>query len=591
MKFYRQHRLKFNMFLMMIIVVLSIMSLVGVSINMAFANISKNRLQISYQQMIEERGNIMSMTIDNVFKLCDEIITNDTIYEALCNYDQLSDTDFLRIHKEIEAFIASKYYFLNSIKAINIITDDRQFLFDEGYDVSTGKYIEQIMETADVAGGKTVWSYIKDIGRKQTNYIITTRAINYRFRTERVGYLIVSISETYFKNLFSDLYLGENARIMVLDKNNDVVSTAVNDERDAIGTKLSFLPDAKDEVWEAGSFFTASSEDGTKYTVVHAKIDQTDWQLVGLVADSYLNSESNAFFKMVLLAGILAFFVIIVVFFALSNSIFKPLDALVNHMRSADPASLMPFNGSKQSGEIETLANAYNAQISQIGDLIEEIKENEKNKNEMKLQLLQAQINPHFLFNTLDSLKWVALMSRCDNVAHGINALSELLRSAISKREYVTLKEEIHNIENYITIMKIRFNEYFDVHIALPKELEDTYILKMLLQPMVENSIIHGISNLNRKGLIEISAVRSENGKDVIITVRDNGVGFNEETLAAAAKDTRQKSFHIGMDNVAERIALYFGKEYGYEIHSVPGKGTEVIFTLPFLVQEEGTSY
>ena len=591
MKFYRQHRLKFNMFLMMIIVVLSIMSLVGVSINMAFANISKNRLQISYQQMIEERGNIMSMTIDNVFKLCDEIITNDTIYEALCNYDQLSDTDFLRIHKEIEAFIASKYYFLNSIKAINIITDDRQFLFDEGYDVSTGKYIEQIMETADVAGGKTVWSYIKDIGRKQTNYIITTRAINYRFRTERVGYLIVSISETYFKNLFSDLYLGENARIMVLDKNNDVVSSAVNDERDAIGTKLSFLPDAKDEVWEAGSFFTASSEDGTKYTVVHAKIDQTDWQLVGLVADSYLNSESNAFFKMVLLAGILAFFVIIVVFFALSNSIFKPLDALVNHMRSADPASLMPFNGSKQSGEIETLANAYNAQISQIGDLIEEMKENEKNKNEMKLQLLQAQINPHFLFNTLDSLKWVALMSRCDNVAHGINALSELLRSAISKREYVTLKEEIHNIENYITIMKIRFNEYFDVHIALPKELEDTYILKMLLQPMVENSIIHGISNLNRKGLIEISAVRSENGQDVIITVRDNGVGFNEETLAAAAKDTRQKSFHIGMDNVAERIALYFGKEYGYEIHSVPGKGTEVIFTLPFLVQEEGTSY
>lgn len=154
MKFYRQHRLKFNMFLMMIIVVLSIMSLVGVSINMAFANISKNRLQISYQQMIEERGNIMSMTIDNVFKLCDEIITNDTIYEALCNYDQLSDTDFLRIHKEIEAFIASKYYFLNSIKAINIITDDRQFLFDEGYDVSTGKYIEQIMETADVAGAR-----------------------------------------------------------------------------------------------------------------------------------------------------------------------------------------------------------------------------------------------------------------------------------------------------------------------------------------------------------------------------------------------------------------------------------------------------
>lgn len=585
-KIYQRHRLKFNMFMMMVIVVITVISLVGIAINRAFVNVSRSRLETSYQQLIEERGRIMSATIDNIYKLCDDVASNDLIYEALVNYDELSDIELLNVHREIESVIASKYHFLNSINSINIVTADKSLLFDAGYDVSNVQYIPQIMADAEESGERIVWSYIKEAGKKKTNYITLTRAVNYRFRTERVGYLILTISENYFRSLFSDLYLGENALLLVLDHENQIVSSTVAEEEYSIGSKLSFSVPEEDIVWEPGRFFSVELQNGERYTAVHSEIVETDWRLVGMVADSYLDDESSTFLKMVILAAILAFLCIILVFLALSGSIFKPLDALVNHMSRADGTDLQIFPVTGRPGEIETLACAYNAQIERISDLIDEIKENEKNKNEMKLQLLQAQINPHFLFNTLDSLKWVALMSHCSNVAEGINALSELLRSAISKTEYVTLEEEIHNIQNYITIMKIRFNEFFDLRIDLPHEMQHFYILKMLLQPMVENAIIHGISGLQRKGEITIRFWTISGEKKIGIEIRDNGVGFDEETIVQERKDRVQKSFHIGMDNVAERIAIYYGNEYGYVIRSVTGEGTAVTFTLPLLEKE-----
>lgn len=587
MKIYQRHRLKFNMFMMMVIVVITVISLIGIAINRAFVNVSRSRLETSYQQLIEERGRIMSMAIDNIYKLCDDVVSNDMIYEALVHYDELSDIELLNVHREVESAIASKYHFLNSINSISIVTVDKKLLFDAGYDVNNAQYIPQIMEAAEASGERTIWSYIKNAGKKKANYITLTQAVNYRFRTERVGYLVLTISENYFRSLFSDLYLGENALLLVLDQEDRIVSSSVVEENYGIGNKILFSTPREGAVWEPGIFFPVKLQNGEKYTAVHSEIAETNWRLVGLVADSYLDDESNTFLKMVILAAILAFLCIILVFFALSGSIFKPLDALVNHMSRADSTDLQTFPVTGRPGEIETLANAYNAQIARISNLIDEIKKNETNKNEMKLQLLQAQINPHFLFNTLDSLKWVALMSRCNNVAEGINALSELLRSAISKTEYVTLEEEIHNIQNYVTIMKIRFNEFFDLKIDLPDEMRNLYILKMLLQPMVENAIIHGISGIQRKGEISIGFRIFSGQKKIGIEVKDNGVGFDEETILQNKKDRAQKSFHIGMDNVAERIAIYYGDAYGYEIQSVTGEGTVVSFTLPVLEKEE----
>ena len=133
---------------MMVIVVITVISLVGIAINRAFVNVSRSRLETSYQQLIEERGRIMSATIDNIYKLCDDVASNDLIYEALVNYDELSDIELLNVHREIESVIASKYHFLNSINSINIVTADKSLLFDAGDDERNVQYIPQIM--ADV---------------------------------------------------------------------------------------------------------------------------------------------------------------------------------------------------------------------------------------------------------------------------------------------------------------------------------------------------------------------------------------------------------------------------------------------------------
>lgn len=564
---------------MMISVVMTMTILVGLPINKILTNMSKQRLQMSYQQLIKERANIMSMTMDNVFKLCDEIVVNDRIYNALCNYDQLSTTELLRVHNDITDFISSKYYFMNSIHAISIVTEDGKILFDAGYNTSSVRHIEKIIEDANNAEGQMVWSYVKQGGKNQANYIVASKAINYRFKSSRVGYLIVFITESYFRDLFDDLYIGENGKLAVIDTSHTAISSA--NGYCSVDSKLDFLPEENDEVWNKENYFIVDTGE-EKSTMVYAKIKQTNWKLIGLIDNDYLNSESKAFQKVLLSVAIVALVLCIIIFIVLSNSIFKPLDSLISHMRNTETKQLKEFVPAETSGEIVTLSKAYNSLIKRINSLIEEIKINEMNKHEMKIQLLQAQINPHFLFNTLDSLKWVSLMSRCDNVADGINALTDLLRSTISKKEYVTIQEEMNNIQSYSTIMKIRFNEFFDVKIKISKELIDTYILKMLLQPIVENAIIHGISNLEYKGVIEIVAF--EESDNLIVRVKDNGVGFNPNVNFEIPKNTeKHKSYQIGMKNVQERIRLYFGEQYGYEIFSQIGQGTEVRFTLPII--------
>lgn len=246
MKILSQHRLKINIFCLMISAVLILLVIVGVPMNRALTRISKERLQSSYQQLITERAKIMSGTTDNIFKLCDEIIVNDEIYNALCNYDILSNGELLLIHKDIAQFISSKYYFMKSIKTISIVTKKGKVLYDTGFNTFTSKYVKGVTNRTSGKKGKMLWTYASGKGNK--TYIIASKAIHYRFQHDTVGYIILSVEEPDFKALFSDLYIGENSFLAVADSNNRVISSTDNQYH--AGDKLSFLPEISSDVWQ-----------------------------------------------------------------------------------------------------------------------------------------------------------------------------------------------------------------------------------------------------------------------------------------------------------------------------------------------------
>ena len=232
------------------------------------------------------------------------------------------------------------------------------------------------------------------------------------------------------------------------------------------------------------------------------------------------------------------------------------------------------------SDELSDLSGSMNHMADTIERLIHQQKEQEEKKRELELQMLQYQLNPHFLFNTLNSLRFVAAMHKDQIVSDGIQALSSLLQNTLTnKNEYITIQEELENLENYFSILRIRYAGSFEYSIHTEEdELLSCLIPKLILQPLAENSVMHGSSDDG--SVMEIMITCWEENGNIMIELTDNGKGFEVTPAALAPHKDRKK---IGVSNVNDRIQLNFGREYGLKIESHPGDGTTCILTLPKL--------
>ncbi len=289
--------------------------------------------------------------------------------------------------------------------------------------------------------------------------------------------------------------------------------------------------------------------------------------------------------------------------YAITKSITGPLSHLA--LRANEVAEgnlevdLVPVRSMDEVGIVTT---AFNQMVSSIRIHMERIKENMEKEAAMKekelmmeghlkdaqLKYLQAQINPHFLYNTLDSIIWMAEWGKNQEVVRMTSSLAKLLRRSISnEQETVTVAEEVEYTETYLTIQKMRYKDKLEYEIAVEPDILQERVIKLILQPLVENAIYHGIKYKEGKGLLRIQGFRE--GDHMILRVQDDGKGMDSETLAHIfekhTRDTRSNG--VGLNNVNERIQIYYGDDYGISFESSPGKGTEATITLPF-GKEEG---
>lgn len=211
-----------------------------------------------------------------------------------------------------------------------------------------------------------------------------------------------------------------------------------------------------------------------------------------------------------------------------------------------------------------------------------QIEQEQEDKRKAEIRLLQAQINPHFLFNTLDSLRFTAMMSRADTVSEGLSSLSHILRnSIIDDNSYITVSDEIRCIEDYIVIQKIRYGEFIELHKQIEPGTDDCLIMKFLLQPIVENSIIHG---MQKKETLDITIQTERKDDQIEIIISDNGSGFDmDEKIDKETNIIKSsKMSGIGLENVKQRLELEFRTEQSFTIHSEKGVGTTVTIRYPF---------
>ena len=293
-------------------------------------------------------------------------------------------------------------------------------------------------------------------------------------------------------------------------------------------------------------------------------------------------------YQILIFEAIISIFICLLVASRLSAYFSKPINILSSGMKTFRKGDFDTKIELNREDEFEQLAVGFNKMTSQLKQTINERVKAERTINETRIQMMQAQLNPHFLYNTLDTIKWVAKANGVPEVATMSASLAGILRTSISEKQFCKLSKELELIQNYCEIQKIRFDDKFDITIDVPQDVMDAIIPKLIMQPIVENAIIHGM-NETENGHIYVAAVRDKNEeKDLLkISIQDDGVGISDEMMKALNNDDVETlKGHLGLNNVNTIIRLYYGKEYGVMAVRPTEGGTVMIITLPYSEKE-----
>lgn len=272
---------------------------------------------------------------------------------------------------------------------------------------------------------------------------------------------------------------------------------------------------------------------------------------------------------------------------AISRSIYIPIKRLHDVTSTITKNDLQVLVTRENADEITELGINFNIMIGKIRELLDAKMKEQESLKKAELRALQAQINPHFLYNTLDTIIWMAETQQTDQVVQLVSALSSFFRISLSKgQDWITIGEEVERTHSYLTIQKMRYRDILDFHIEVDAAVANNTILKLILQPLVENALYHGIKNKRSGGMISVRASQNGDG-EIVLEVEDNGVGMTQDKLERVRAQISEDSEEIrletgfGIDNVNKRIRLYYGRQYGLSIASEYQVGTCVTLVIP----------
>ncbi len=391
----------------------------------------------------------------------------------------------------------------------------------------------------------------------------------------RLGWLYIECSTDILEDVLQKYPVAEGAEVFVF---SDQGLYLAHSDSDKIGRKVP-------EFDQLSALLTGDSGSTVwnDQMLVYRRSEKTDWCIVQSTPIANLTVQQYTFFEFsgqILLAG--AVFALLVGWL-LSANLTRPIQRLTAHLQKVQHGEFEADLALEGDDEIGRIGCAVNEMTLSIRRLLQENLEKEKNKRQLEMKVLQSQINPHFLYNTLNSIKWMATIQNAPAIAEVTVSLSRLLRNvAAGTDQKVTLEEELSLLKEYIKIQKLRYGEKFEVF--FDDELAQygqMHIVKMTLQPLVENAIFHGIEPKDGPGNIYLSACTQQGALHII--VEDDGVGMQVTpgALPATADARKERFSSIGLRNIDQRLKLCYGNQYGLTLESEPGAYTRVIVTIP----------
>jgi|LGOV01.1.fsa_nt_gb two-component system sensor histidine kinase YesM len=406
--------------------------------------------------------------------------------------------------------------------------------------------------------------HVEDIYPGGDHQVITvSKVIKYIDNdSEKSGVLVMELEVSNFDKLTEVTNLGEDGHIIITDENYNTVFT--NDD-------TCFESDCKSidlmkDIILGGTF--AEVDDVSMYVNVNT-IYLTRWRIATFVNAEQINTATDSVIISFLVAFSIAFAITVYISSLFSNRITSPIYKLNDYMKKFQKGNLNSKVEVKGQKELVELGDSFNEMIDEISSLMNEVLNEQMSKRKTQLIALQNQINPHFLYNTLDSILYLSENKRNEDVEQMIVALSKFFRTSISnEKNVIPLSEEIDHIQSYLLIQKIRYHNRFSYTFEIDESLLDFNVLKLGLQPIVENAIYHGINPETEDNIITIRAYRTD--YFVCVEVQNNGYGISEKDIQKIYEGFKDQSTtkHIGLRNTNQRLQLYYGEKSRLEIKS-----------------------
>lgn len=518
------------------------------------------------QKFLDKTGPFDGETVDiknDVFKVMDRFIRNYDFIYSICIYG-----DGGRV--------------IGASSTRNIQMED--------YEKQTPIYSSDIFQTARRQNPYIVWGMEKaelfnEVGTTRDTteppyFISAVRSIKSIRQPDQTATLVINTDEKRLSSICGSFTKNAGNQIYILDRSGKIIS---HGDKKLLGIR-SPLAEKLDPELSYGSFQAGDRQ------IIHYAIEGTGWIIVNEIPMTLYTSDLLTLRATLLIILVLGAAVSMILTFFWIRRVTEPVLSLKKAMTEAGKGNLAAYVDNNSKDELGMLNHSFNRMLSGLEQTLDQNRKMEEEKRKLEIEVLQSRINPHFLLNTLNTIKWMAVMAGAGNVAEVITSLGNMISPIFRNPSILcTLGEEVEYVESYRKIMNSRYGKSISVEYFVPEELKACKVLRFILQPIIENSLVHGMDRINHAGVISIRALKDESVLE--ITVEDNGSGMPAEVLeslriwiniereASAPEDG--SGFGIGLMNVNRRIRLHFGMEYGIRIDSREGEGTQVKVRIP----------
>lgn len=568
----------FKLILYFLFIILLLSIAIGVLSNIIFSNTMEKEVTNHSMQMIQQVNDNM----DSYIRKIEGLLVFTSKDAKLIEFLKIKDANAanrIDIEYDVRKILRSMKDTFPEILGVLVVNENDIYLSNELYRLKRQPLTNESWYRQAALSPSEVQLYSSPTGRNlasSLNYttddtISITKAILDPETEKCIGVFVIDFKMDTIKTILQGVRVGKTGFVYIVDLDSDIIYSPPNNI--AYRIKSEWLSGDKSDIIE-------KAIKGSKYQIIYSKSNYTRWKTVGVSSlDETLEEVANLRYYSTLIAILAALLATIMALF-FSSSISKPINKLRKLMKSAEDGNLDVKFDSERKDEIGQLGCSFNNMINEIKKLLNLVYLEQKSKREAEIKILQSQIKPHFLYNTLDNIQWMAMKYGADDIIEVIGALTTLFRIGLSKgKELVKVSEELEHIRSYLLIQKVRYREKLEYELDIDEDILDYRVIKITLQPIIENAIYHGVKEKFGNGSIVVTARKKEGM--LYFSITDDGPGIEPELLEKlnrmlAGEEIEGGRVGYGLYNVNERIGLSYGSEYGLKICSKLGEGTTV---------------